>query len=123
MKLLGVAIWCVAFAMFAAQLFQAKVSDAHVFFMGIALFAYLPILLYSWLWGAQRGHVAHFLFIVIAAYLSVLLYFRDSMPPVLLGLGVGAPLLAGYLLLRRYRPGFVSDFKRRIKRDHFAHKE
>jgi hypothetical protein len=45
------------------------------------------------------------------------------MPPLLLGLGVGASLLAGYLLLRRYRPGFVSDFKRRIKRDHFARKE
>jgi hypothetical protein len=123
MKLLGVAIWCVAFAMFAAQLFQAEVSDAHIFFMGIALFAYLPLLLYSWLWGAQRGHVVHFLLIVIAAWLSVVLYFRDSMPTLLLGLGVGAPLLAGYILLRRYRPGFVSDYKRRIKRDHFAHKE
>lgn len=122
MKQLGVAVWCVALAAFVAQVFQTPKSDTEVIILCIALFAYLPTLLYSWLWGPQRGHVAHFIAIVVAACLSILLYFRDSIPELLLGVGVGAGLLVLFLVARRYRPGFVSDLRRRIRRDHFPRK-
>ena len=122
MKQLGVAIWCLALAMFAAQLVEAPKSDSYVIFLCIALFAYLPLLIYSWLWGRQRGHVAHFVGIVVAAYFSILLYFRDSIPELVLGIGILAGLLVLFLVVRKYRPGFMSDFKKRIRRDHFARK-
>lgn len=123
MKALGVAIWCMAMAIFAVQLFQPQWSNAHVFFIYIALLVYLPMLMYNWLWGHQRGHIAHFISIVLAAYLSVLTYVQDAIPDILLWVGVGALVLAVYLVLRKYRPRFAADFRRRIGRDHFAHTE
>jgi hypothetical protein len=122
MKQLGVAIWCVALTVFVAQFFQTPKSDTYVVILCIALFVNLPLLIYSWLWGPQRGHFAHFMGIVVAAYLSILLYFRESIPVLLLGVGVAAALLTLYLVVRKYRPGFVSDVRHRIRRDHFARK-
>lgn len=122
MKQLGIAIWFVALAGFVGQLFQAPKSETNVVFLGIALFVYLPMLIYNWLWGHQRGHIVHFIGIVVAAWMSILLYFRRSIPEILLGIGIGAALLLLFLALRKYRPGIMADFRNRIRRDHFSRK-
>jgi hypothetical protein len=122
MKQLGIAIWLAALAFFVARSVEAPKTGANLAFVCAVLFVYLPLLIYSWLWGPQRGHVAHFTAIVVAAYFSILLYFGDSIPGVVVGIGICAGLVVLALVVRRYRAGFVSDFRKRIRRDHFARK-
>ena len=54
--------------------------------------------------------------------MSILLYFRRSIPEILLGIGICAALLLLFLGARKYRPGFMADFRNRIRRDHFSRK-
>lgn len=123
MKQLGIAIWVLAVGMIVAQFFQTPKSATNPVFLYFALFTYLPLLIYSWLWGHQRGHIAHFIGIVVAGYFSILLYFREWIPELLFDIGVCAGIVVLFLVVRRYRPGFVSDYRNRIRRDHFARKE
>lgn len=120
MKILGITIWCVAFAMFTIQLFQNESGIAFSIIMVLALLVYLPLLLYSWLFGHQKGHKVHFTVILLVANLSILIFFRNSIPIMLYAVCIGAYIIIMFLMVRKYRPSFIADFKNKIKCDHFT---
>ena len=120
MKIIGIAVWCFAFAIFAIQLFQNTLNTTYFILMAFALLGYLPWILYGWLWGHQKGHRVHFLAILLAAYIAGMSFFRDSIPLLLYIISLSAFLLIMFLAVKKYRPGFVADFKNKIKRDHFT---
>lgn len=123
-KNLGIAIWGVSYLVFLwIALTWANVDIAMIGILFIALFVYLPMLLFNWLFGQQKGHLGHFLMIIISLPLALAMLFRDEIGTVAFGIVTIAFCVSGYLIVRKYRKKFVDDAKRRVARDHFKGKQ
>lgn len=120
-KRLGSAVWAISYFTFLwTAVAWSNIGLAGICIMVVALVFYMPMLLFNWLFGQQKGHLVHFYAILISLPFAVAMRFRDEIGTVTYGLVVVAFCAAGYFLAQKYRPGFVNDAKRRIARDHFT---
>jgi len=71
MKQLGAIFWigalfCFA-SLFISELKGSSENTGMIFVFALALIVYLPLILYNWLWGHQKGHRLHFIAIIFQA--------------------------------------------------------
>lgn len=121
MKIIGIVLWLCALLLSAIQLADALARNAIIYgaVMVLAVLIYLPLLIYNWLWGDQRGHVIHFFAIFCAAWFMVLSFFRNAIPVEWMATGVLSGLAALGGLTWKCRPQIMADFKQGIRRNHF----
>ena len=123
-KQLGIIIWCGAFfgfaSLFISELNNNSENNGMIFVFALALIAYLPLILYNWLWGDQKGHRIHFIAIIFSGYLSVIFWFRKELGLPLYGIAIIWFFIIMFIAVKRYRPGIMADYKNGIKRDHFT---
>jgi hypothetical protein len=110
-----VALFSSAFIERSPPLTVAATALVFVFYGGIVF--------YNWLFGNQKGHVVHFIFIITYAMYAIL---------ILLSLDLGAlnayALLAATVLLLsidagillKFKEAIYRDYRNGIKRDHFT---
>lgn len=120
-KVTGVLLWIIGLALMVRYVTSIN-SPSRVALAGISLFILLfsVITIFNWLWGHQKGHIAHLSVIVLYALLALILNIETYVPFIWFFIFISFFFFAFIYIVLKFRTKFVSDFNNGIIRNHFT---